>query len=519
MEPNTNEATAPKRLKTGGKKPIIIIGVIVAVLLAAHVGLCAYANSLDIFYPNTTINGVDVAGLTAEQAAERLRQEIPEETVEFYLPLADETGDGESAPEGDMLYGADPDAVCTYRELGITEELDYEVSAQSAFDAVQGRSSFFVKGWEYLACLVGADGQLGVVLEPEEDIFQVKMEQLSEQFSREAQDASYEVTEDAVEITKALNGLSVSAADLARTAQERWTGSGNGAAASVFVNNARILPAKTLTAQQLHDQLHGEVRNASYDSATDTIVPEQLGADFDIAAVQKAMDEAAPGETLTVKADIQQPEVTAADLKAVLFRDVLGEAKTHVSGSAGRIGNVKLSAQIINGLVLNSGETFSYNDTLGERTAEKGYKPAPAYSGNRLTDAIGGGVCQGSSTLYNCVLLADLEVVTRSCHGATVAYLPLGLDAAVNWGTTDFQFRNNFHFPVKIEAETTEDLVKMRILGTDEKDYYIEMTSGYDDSREDVIYAVSYKNKYSKETGELISKDREAFSTYYRNVG
>lgn len=206
MEPNTNEATAPKRLKTGGKKPIIIIGVIVAVLLAAYVGLCAYANSLDIFYPNTTINGVDVAGLTAEQAAERLRQEIPEETVEFYLPLADETGDGESAPEGDMLYGADPDAVCTYRELGITEELDYEVSAQSAFDAVQGRSSFFVKGWEYLACLVGADGQLGVVLEPEEDIFQVKMEQLSEQFSREAQDASYEVTEDAVEITKALNG-------------------------------------------------------------------------------------------------------------------------------------------------------------------------------------------------------------------------------------------------------------------------------------------------------------------------
>ena len=117
MEPNTNEATAPKRLKTGGKKPIIIIGVIVAVLLAAYVGLCAYANSLDIFYPNTTINGVDVAGLTAEQAAERLRQEIPEETVEFYLPLADETGDGESAPEGDMLYGADPDAVCTMRSV------------------------------------------------------------------------------------------------------------------------------------------------------------------------------------------------------------------------------------------------------------------------------------------------------------------------------------------------------------------------------------------------------------------
>ena len=317
MEPNTNEATAPKRLKTGGKKPIIIIGVIVAVLLAAYVGLCAYANSQDIFYPNTTINGVDVAGLTAEQAAERLRQEIPEETVEFYLPLADETGDGESAPEGDMLYGADPDAVCTYRELGITEELDYEVSAQSAFDAVQGRSSFFVKGWEYLACLVGADGQLGVVLEPEEDIFQVKMEQLSEQFSREAQDASYEVTEDAVEITKALNGLSVSAADLARTAQERWTGSGNGAAASVFVNNARILPAKTLTAQEIYDDCSGVVKNASYDKETGAIVPEEVGADFDVEEAQKLLDAAEPGETVTAL-EIPEARVEDRDGRAIL---------------------------------------------------------------------------------------------------------------------------------------------------------------------------------------------------------
>ena len=351
MEPNTNEATAPKRLKTGGKKPIIIIGVIVAVLLAAYVGLCAYANSLDIFYPNTTINGVDVAGLTAEQAAERLRQEIPEETVEFYLPLADETGDGESAPEGDMLYGADPDAVCTYRELGITEELDYEVSAQSAFDAVQGRSSFFVKGWEYLACLVGADGQLGVVLEPEEDIFQVKMEQLSEQFSREAQDASYEVTEDAVEITKALNGLSVSAADLARTAQERWTGSGNGAAASVFVNNARILPAKTLTAQEIYDDCSGVVKNASYDKETGAIVPEEAGADFDVDEAQRLLDAAAPGEMVTVPAQVELPAVTAEELEQI--GTSLSDIGTHassafhsVSGAGTKMGSSVRSAML-----------------------------------------------------------------------------------------------------------------------------------------------------------------------------
>ena len=169
--------------------------------------------------------------------------------------------------------------------------------------------------------------------------------------------------------------------------------------------------------------------------------------------------------------------------------------------------------------MLAPGETFSYNDALGERTREKGYLPAPAYSGKRLTDAVGGGVCQGSTTLYNCVLLADLEVLERSCHGAPVTYVPFGLDAAVNWGTTDFRFRNSSHFPVKITAQVSDGYVRMQILGTDEKDYYIEMTSGYDDSNPAITYAVSYKCKYSKETGELLSKEREAFSTYYRNIG
>ena len=92
------------------------------------------------------------------------------------------------------------------------------------------------------------------------------------------------------------------------------------------------------------------------------------------------------------------------------------------------------------------------NDVLGERTVERGYKPAPAYSGNRLVNSPGGGVCQGSTTLYNCVLLADLEVVFRACHGAKVGYVPLGLDCAINYLTTDFQFKNNFHFPIQIRA-------------------------------------------------------------------
>ena len=280
-----------------------------------------------------------------------------------------------------------------------------------------------------------------------------------------------------------------------------------------------VTPSSVPSALDLN-AIYGEVCTApvndSLDMETYQFVHGSYGYAFDLDAAEEAMALAAPGDTVCVPMTVTEPEILG---DSVYFRDVLGSCDTKHGDNENRNTNLRLLCEALNGVIVQPGETFSYNDTLGERTAEKGYKPAPAYSGNRLTDAIGGGVCQGSSTLYNCVLLADLEVVARSCHGATVAYLPLGLEAAVNWGTTDFQFRNNFHFPVKIEAETTEDYVKMKILGTDEKDYYIEMTSGYDDSNENYIYAVSYKNKYSKETGELISKDREAFSTYYRDIG
>ncbi len=184
---------------------------------------------------------------------------------------------------------------------------------------------------------------------------------------------------------------------------------------------------------------------------------------------------------------------------AVYFRDVLGSCETKHSDNENRNTNLRLLCEALNGVVVQPGETFSYNDTLGERTAEKGATSPPPPTRQPPDRRHRRRRVRAPAHCTTAYCFADLEVVTRSCHGATVAYLPLGLDAAVNWGTTDYQFRNNFHFPVKIEAETTVDLVKMRILGTDEKDYYIEMTSGYDDSREDVIYAVSYKNKYSKE--------------------
>lgn len=235
------------------------------------------------------------------------------------------------------------------------------------------------------------------------------------------------------------------------------------------------------------------------------------GYGFSESDAQALLAQARWGDTVAIPMTCTAPAVTG---QMALFQDVLGSCDTRHNTNENRNNNLRLLSEALNGYILEPGEEFSYNEAVGERTAERGYLPAPAYSGNRLTNSVGGGVCQGSSTLYNCVLLADLEVTHRVCHGATINYLPLGLDAAVNWATTDFCFRNNWNFPIMIQAEVTEENLCMKILGTDEKDYYLELSanSWRDGS---VTYASSYKHKYDKKSGELISKDRIGYSTYY----
>lgn len=537
MEQTTKEAIAQrnggKRLSGGaGKKPLIIIGILVAVLAAAYLGLCAYAASLDVFFPNTTINGVDVAGITVQQAGEELGSTLPQRTMAFYLPLTDKSGDGVTAPEGETLYDPEPAATVSCESLGITQDLDYTAYAQSVYDRSQGQSGFFQGGWSFLAHLFRSQGAKGVYLEPDETVFRQKLSELAQTFSRPAQDTSYEVGQDSLTVTRELDGLAVTEADLEQPIREALSSEADGA---VYVD-AAILPAQALSAQDIHDAVAGSMKNAGYDAATDSITPEQAGAEFDVAEAQALLDAASPGETVEIPADIQQPHVTAAELKDVLFRDVLGQCRTHVSGTSARINNVKLSAAACNGVVLNTGDVFSYNATTGQRTTAKGYQAAPAYVGGETVDEVGGGVCQTSSTIYYACLRANLEITERYAHRYVPAYIDWGMDATVSWGGPDYKFTNNTDYPIKIVATYSGGYLTVKILGTNVDGTYVKMTNEvlsktnwetvYKDDEtlpagtEKVTttpytgYKVkSYRNVYSAD-GKLISSTYEATSDY-----
>ena len=443
---------AEKTEKRGSKRPWMIAVVIAAVLVAAYLALCAYAGSLDTFYPNRHINGIDVGGLTVSEAQSALETRLPAQTIIL-------------VNEERQLQ-----TTLTVAELGYTAE-SFAGDAQFWMDAERD-TPFLRRGWAYLATLSGHWPGGAHWPDMNEAVLTKTVARLTEVLTEPPADTSGELDGQTLRITKAHDGYAPESlrpllSDIASYSQSGYT----------IPVTLETLPARDLTAQQLHDRLHGEMKNASYDAASGSIVPEQFGADFDVAAAQTALDGAAPGETVSVPAVIEEPEVTASDLKMLLFRDVLGEARTHVSGSAGRIDNVKLSAKLINGIVLNSGDTFSYNDSVGKRTEARGFKPAPAYVKGETVDEVGGGICQTSSTLYLACLLSNMEITERYAHRYVPAYIDWGMDATVSWGGPDYKFTNNTLYPVKIVTEYSKGYLTIKLLGTNIDGIRVKMTN------------------------------------------
>jgi len=190
--------------------------------------------------------------------------------------------------------------------------------------------------------------------------------------------------------------------------------------------------------------------------------------------------------------------------------------------SDNRINNIGIVAEKLNGLIMMPGDEFSYNETIGERTEEAGFKAAPAYDDGQVVYQLGGGICQGSSTLYCTVLNADLEVLNRRCHDFDPGYLPMGLDATVSWGSPDFKFKNSSDYPIRIVAlcDKEEHSLTIEIWGTNLDGSYVEAKSGwyamYDEEYPEVQTgwgAVTYKYHYDKD-GNLLEKEFVDNSSY-----
>ena len=215
------------------------------------------------------------------------------------------------------------------------------------------------------------------------------------------------------------------------------------------------------------EPVNSQVQSFNFSTREFTFTDDLPGAKIDpedlYSRLTTLLDSGVTNTTVRVVPQRIEAEMTKAELMNRF--GLISAYTTNTTDNRNRNTNIQLSAAAINGITVKPGEIFSFNATTGERTAEKGYKEAAAISGGQSKDEIGGGVCQTSSTLFNAVARADLEIIERNPHAWPSNYVEKGFDATVNWPGLDFKFKNNTDWPVFIVAAYSKQKVTVNIYG------------------------------------------------------
>ena len=588
--PITPDAPAPRG---GWKLPVIIVCVVLLLLLALVVTGALLVHKVDTIYPGVTIADTDLSGMTRNEARDKLlvlgHERYDGYSVTANLPLgntlamssadagmrfsADTAADAAwNYGRGDGLFGALVKYVqCRYLgkcgfaydgelfDVTLDEAKMRSIIEAKAVDIdAQLLESSIVVGEDSITLLKGASGMTldtDSVFNSFRDAF---LSGGSTSFTYE----SAPNTDESFDFQSLYNDIYSEVAeaeivynpDIETTDPGKDDGKGEKPAATPE-------PTATPAPSDTPEASASPEAAPAADSKTDPsqidfhgepfiVTQSSVGRTFDVAEAEKAWAAASYGDTVTIPMTVTKPEHTTEEINDMLFRDALSknwtlvrlwnrdycnEVRTSLSGSsADRISNVKKACERLDGLVLIPGQTLSFNDTLGERTEANGWKPATAYANGEVRQEYGGGICQVSSTLYNAVLYANLEIVERACHQFQVGYLPWGMDATVSWGWPDFKFRNDAEYPVKIHAwvddETNECCIQ--ILGTDVKHQYVLMqfnnwevfdeTGTYFDANGNPLsvgmaaatWRLVFNDGDDYNTATPISKEYEAYSTY-----
>ena len=275
-------------------------------------------------------------------------------------------------------------------------------------------------------------------------------------------------------------------------------------------------PSK-INIEKIYNEIYKEPVDAYYTQNPFAVYPSENGLDFAISLdeaknmlLEEKSEYVIPLQTL-------YPNVTTNMIGTEAFPDMLSTYSTRYSTSdRDRTTNLQLAAEKINGTVLMPGETFSYNQVVGERTIAAGYKEAPIYVEGEVVDGLGGGICQITSTLYNAVLYANLEIVERSNHQFVPSYVTASRDATVVYGSIDFKFKNNRDYPIKIVCSVSGGIARFDIYGLrTDNEYEVEISSYVTGSTADSTYSEAYR--ILKQNGQVVSTELLSKDTYKRH--
>lgn len=497
--------------KTGGfwKKLGIGVAIAAAVALACALGIPAVTRIMDPYngqiVSDVSVGGVEIGGLTKGEAKKALQaafgEQFSQKTMEINFSEA-----GTVLEKLNIRYPANSLLISP-------EESHAKLDAAAAVKAAYALGRTDLDGSRTMSLLP----YLGL----DEAAIRSVADSYAQQLAQLYQDSNYTIQGTAPDVTnydestpcqtvtlfRGYPGIEIDADALYNEILEGYN------TGSFAVSYQGTVSAKKPVSPDL-DGLWEQTRLAPEDPSVDLtsyqVIPGVHGYEFDLAEARQQFQNLAYGESTLISLHYTDPEIADED---AYFQDVLGHCETPHGDNENRNGNLRKACGMLDGLVLQPGQELSYNEALGPRTKELGWLPAPAYSGTKLVDSPGGGICQVSSTLYLASVYSELTIVERRNHGYPVSYIPLGMDATVSWGFADLKIRNDSPMPVKIQAEESDGYVRISILGTETRDYDVEMSYTVGGR-----YVRTYMSKIDKETGEVISKEPYALSGYMDDI-
>ena len=451
--------------KKKSKKTFYITGVLVAILAVLSIIFALINMGNEKIIAGVKIDGINMKGLTREEAKNVLNKKIEEkQNKEIKIKIDNNEEQSFLLSQIELQYDVDN-----------TVELAYKIGR---------KGNIFVNNFDILQSkLFGNDLNLNTLYN--EEMLEGIIKDIKSKIPNAVKEVDFCIEDDNLIITKGTAGLTIDEEEF----KQKLITAMNLCNENVINMNSFESDPQDINIEEIYKEVHTEAQDAYYTKNPFQIFPEVIGVDFDIEEAKKILKEDKQEYTIPLK--ITKPNKTVNNIGTEAFPDMLSTFTTRYDASnVPRTTNLKLAVGKINGAVVMPGETFSYNKTVGKRTAEAGYKEAAGYQGGKVVQMTGGGICQVSSTLYDAVVMANLDIVERHNHAFTTSYVGAGKDATVVYGALDFKFKNTRKYPITIKASAQNGILRIDIYGIkEENEYEIEISTT-------ILSYISYSTVY-----------------------
>lgn len=495
FKPLPDKDSEPKKEKKGLKIFGILVLILICIVVICFLVFTAYNLLNQNIAYGVSIKGVDVSNLSRSDARYQL---------DNYITA--------NMPTEIKLKHGDFETTLSLEQLGV--EFDTKSVVDSAY-RIGREGNIFTDNYNVLSTMFNK-----VNLEPtlnlDEEQLATSLNEISAQLPDKVVESSYYVEGNSLVVTTGQEGNVVDTDATISSIK-------NALSDFSIINNPIEITVKSqspasIDIEKIHNEIYKEPVDAYYTQNPFTIYPSENGLDFNI-SIDEAKNIIGDGTEAeyTIPLKVLYPSVTTNMIGTEAFPDLLSSYSTkYAASNRDRTTNLILAANKINGTVLMPGDTFSYNKVVGARTIAAGYKEAPIYVNGEVVDGLGGGICQITSTLYNAVVYANLEVTERSNHQFVPSYVTASRDATVVYGAIDFQFKNNRNYPIKIVCSVSGGIAQFQIFGLKQDDDYEVQIVSYETGRTSTaIYSEAYK--ILKRDGKEVSRELMSKDTYKRH--